>query len=109
MKKWILLGFLVWGAAGGVRAQDIAASNAADGGSVGNADGTMASPNTFHDFLGAAAGSAPLRELGGGTLAAPKFAGTNLAAPVASAAMAAPAPQVIYRGTENDRLSLIHI
>jgi hypothetical protein len=106
MKKWILLGFLVWGAAGGVRAQDIAASNAASGSSVGNADGTMASPNTVHDFLGAAAGSTPLRELGGGTFAAPKFAGTNLAAPVASAAMAAPAPQVIYRGTENERWEL---
>jgi hypothetical protein len=106
MKKWILLGFLVWRAAGGVRAQDIAASNAASGSSVGNADGTMASPNTVHDFLGAAAGSTPLRELGGGTFAAPKFAGTNLAAPVASAAMAAPAPQVIYRGTENERWEL---
>ena len=106
MKKWILLGFLVWGAAGGVRAQDIAASNAASGSSVGNADGTMASPNTLHDFLGGAAGSTPLRELGGGAFAAPKFAGTDLAAPVASAAMAAPAPQVIYRGTENERWEL---
>lgn len=91
MKNWILLGFLVWGAAGGVRAQDIAASNAASGSSVGNADETMASPNTLHDFLGAVAGSAPWN---------------GLAAPVASAALAAPAPQVIYRGTENERWEL---
>jgi hypothetical protein len=103
MKKWLWLGLLVWGAAGGVRAQDIAASSAASGSSVANADGTMASPNTVHDFLGVAAGSTPLRELSGGTFAAAKFAGANLATPVASAAAA---PQVIYRGTENERWEL---
>jgi hypothetical protein len=106
MKKWIMLGFLVWGAADGVRAQDIAASSAASGSSVGRADGTMAWPTTFHDFLGAPAGSTSRNELGGARFAAPRFAGTNLAAPVATAAMAAPAPQVMDRGRENERWEL---
>jgi hypothetical protein len=87
MKEWMLLGFLVLGAAGGARAQEIVTSGAASeatGNSAGNADGTigaMASPNTFHDFL---------------------------AAPVASAALAvsAPAPQVVSRRNENDKWQL---
>lgn len=86
MKKWMLLGFSVLGAAGGAWAQGIAASGTASeaSGRAGNANrtiGAMASPNTFHDFL---------------------------AAPVASAALgvSAPAPQVVSRGNENDKWQL---
>jgi hypothetical protein len=106
MKKWILLWFLVWGAAGGVRAQEIAAPGAVSGSSVenlGRAVTANVSPDSSDDFSGAAVGSTSLNGLGGAKFAAAKFAGTNLAAPAASAA---PAPQVIYRGTENDRWEL---
>jgi hypothetical protein len=112
MKKWLWLGLLVWGAAGGARAQEMVApgvAQGASGSSVGNWGRTATanvSPDSSHDFLGAAVGSAPLNGLTGAKFAAPKFAGTNLAAPAASVAMAAPAPQIIYRGTENERWEL---
>jgi hypothetical protein len=112
MKKWILLGLLVWGAAGGVRAQEMVApgfAKEASGGGAGNLSRTATanvSPDSSDDFSGAAGGSTSWNELGGAKIAAPKFAGTNLAAPVAAAAMAAPTPQVIYRDTENDRWEL---
>jgi opacity protein-like surface antigen len=82
MKEWMLLGFLVLGAAGEARAQEIVASGAASEASdnaAGNTDGTigtMASPNTFHDFFAAAL------------------------------AVSAPAPQVVSRRNENDKWQL---
>lgn len=112
MKNWMLLGFLVLGAAGGACAQDNAAPGAASeasGSSVGNADGTMeamASPNTFHDFLGAPGRSASFAGFAGLKFIAPKFAVPKFASPVPSAALAARAPQAIYRGNENDRWQL---
>jgi hypothetical protein len=112
MKKWILLWFLVWGAAGGVRAQEMVApgfAQEASGRGAGNLSRTATanvSPDSSDDLSGAAVGSTSLNGLGGAKFAAAKFAGTNLAAPVASVAMATPAPQVIYRGTENDRWEL---
>lgn len=112
MQKRIWLGFLVWGAAGGVRAQEMVApglATEASGSGAGNLGREVTadvSPDSSHDFLGAAAGSTSLNGLGGAKFAAAKFAGTNLAAPVASAALAARAPQVIYRGMENDRWEL---
>jgi hypothetical protein len=106
MKKWMLLGFLVWGAAGGARAQEIAAPRAASeasGSSAGNVDGTMASPNTLPDFLGPPGRSASSMGFAGSEFIAPKFA-----VPVASAALAAgaPASRVIHRGNENDKWQL---
>jgi hypothetical protein len=111
MKKWLWLGLLVWGAAGGVRAQEMVApgfAKEASGSRAGNLGRTATanvSPGSSHDFLSAATGSTSLNGLGGETFAAAKFAGANLATPVASAASAAE-PQVIYRGTENDRWEL---
>jgi opacity protein-like surface antigen len=112
MKKWIMLVFLVWGAAGGVRAQEMVAAGIAKEASRSSAVSLRraatanVSPDSSEDFSGAAAESTSWNELGGAKLAAPKFAGTNLAAPVASAAMAAPAPQVSYRDTEIARWEL---
>jgi Outer membrane protein beta-barrel domain len=86
MKKWMLLGFSVVGAAGAACAQGIAASGTASeaGDRAGNANRTiwaMAPPNTFHDFLGAPAASA-------------------------APAVSAPAPQVVSRRNENDKWQL---
>jgi hypothetical protein len=110
MKKWILLGSLVWGAAGGVRAQDIAAPGAASGRGAGNLRSEVTasdSPDSSDNgFLSAAAGTTSSIGLGGAKYAAAKFARANFGAPVASAAMSAPAPQAIYRGAENDRWEL---
>jgi hypothetical protein len=110
MKKWIMLVFLVWGAAGGVRAQGMVAPGIAKEASRSSAVNlsrtAYVSPDSSDDFSSAAAGSTSWNELGGAKIAAPRIAGTNLAAPVASAAMAAPAPQVIDHGTENDRWEL---
>jgi hypothetical protein len=110
MKKWIMLVFLVWGAAGGVRAQGMVAPGIAKKASRSSAVNlsrtAYVSPDSSDDFSSAAAGSTSWNELGGAKIAAPRIAGTNLAAPVASAAMAAPAPQVIDHGTENDRWEL---
>jgi hypothetical protein len=109
MKKWILLGSLVWGAAGGARAQEMVApgfAKEASGSSAGNWGRTATanvSPDSSNESSGAAVGSASLSGLAGAKFAVPKFAGTNLGAPVASAA---PAPQIIYRGTENERWEL---
>ena len=109
MKKWLWLGLSVWGAAGGARAQEMVApgvAKEASGSSAGNWGQTAAanvSPDSSDDFLGVAAGSASLSGLAGARFAAPKIAGTNLAAPVASAA---PARQGNYRDMENDRWEL---
>jgi hypothetical protein len=109
MKKWIWLGLLVWGAAGGARAQEMVApgfAKEANGSSAGNWGRTATasvSPDSSHDFLSAAVGSASLSGLGGAKFAAAKFAAANLAAPAASAA---PARQANYRGMENDRWEL---
>jgi hypothetical protein len=94
----------VWGAAGGVRAQEMVAPGAASessGSSAGNlsrAATANVAPDSSHDFPGVPAGNTSLNELTGA-----KFAGANLAAPMAAAA---PAPQRIDRGTENDRWEL---
>jgi len=99
MKKWMLLGFLVLGAAGRACAQEIAAPGAASGSSAGNFGQTMRAivlPNSSHDFLSGSVRSTS--SLG--------FAGPKFAVPIASAALAEPAPQVISRGNENDRWQL---
>lgn len=112
MKKWILFGLLVWGATCGVRAQEIVApgfakeASGSSAGNLGRAVTADVSPDSSKDFLGAAVGSAFLNGLGGANFAAPKFVGTNVGSPAASAALAAPASQVIYRGIENDRWEL---
>ena len=109
MKKWLWLGLLVWGTAGGARAQEMVApgfAKEASGSSAGNWGRTATanvSPDSSNDFLSAAAGSTSLNGLAGAKFAAPKNGGTNLAAPAASAA---PARQVNYRGMENDRWEL---
>lgn len=103
-----MLGLLVWGAAGRVRAQDIAAPGAASGSSAGNLRSevtTNDSQGSSNGFL-SAAGATSLTGLGGAKYAAAEVAGTNFGAPVASAAMAAPAPQVNFPGAENDRWEL---
>jgi opacity protein-like surface antigen len=86
MKKWMLLGISVLGATGPACAQGVAAPGTASeaSGRAGNANrtiGSMASPNTFDDFLGAPAASAAL-------------------------AVSAPAPQVVSRRNENDKWQL---
>jgi hypothetical protein len=109
MKKWILLGFFMWGAGCGVRAQDLAASGAASGSSAGDLGRpvtTNVSPDSSPDILSAGALGKSWNGSAGALFAARKFVGTNLAAPVATGAMAAPAPQVINRGRENDRWEL---
>jgi hypothetical protein len=109
MKKWLWLGLLVWGAAGGVRAQEMVApsfakeASGSSAGNLGRAETANVSPGSSHDFSSAATGSTSLNGLGGETFAAAKFAGANLATPVASAA---PARQGNYRGMENDRWEL---
>jgi Outer membrane protein beta-barrel domain len=99
MRKCMRLVALLLGMAGGAWAQKIAApagASEASGSSAGNPDrtiGAMASPNTFHDVLGAPVGSRALM---------------GFAAPVASAALAAaaPEPQIFSRGDENGRWQL---
>jgi hypothetical protein len=87
MRKWMLVVPLLLGMAGGAWAQETAAlavASEVNGGSAGNFNRTiwaMASPTSSHDVLGA---------------------------PVASAALAAPAPepQVIARGSEKEQWQL---
>jgi outer membrane protein with beta-barrel domain len=95
---------LLLGMAGGAWAQEIAVpagASEASGSSAGNSDrtiGAMASPKTFHDFLGAPVRSASLAG----------FPAAKFAASVASAALetAAPEPQIYSRGVENGRWQL---
>ncbi len=100
----MLLVPLLLGMAGGVWAQETvtpAVASEASGSSAGNFNRTiwaMTSANSSHDVLGAPVGSASF--VG--------FPAAEFAAPVASAALAAPAPepQVIARGRERERWQL---
>jgi opacity protein-like surface antigen len=100
----MLLVPLLLGMAGGAWAQETVApavASQASGSSDGNFNRTIwarASPSSSHDFLGAPVGSASF--VG--------FPAAKFAAPVASAALAAPAPepQVIARGSEIERWQL---
>jgi hypothetical protein len=104
MRKWMLLVPLLLGMAGGVWAQETVApavASEASGSSAGHFNRTiwaMTSPASSHDVLGAPVGSASF--VG--------FPAAEFAAPVASAALAAPAPepQVIARGRERERWQL---
>jgi hypothetical protein len=104
MRKWMRLVPLLLGMAGGAWAQEIAVpagASEASGSSAGNLNGTivaMASPKTLHGFLGAPVRSASLAG----------FPTAKFAAPVASAALeaAAPEPQIYSRGGENGRWQL---
>jgi hypothetical protein len=109
MKKWVLLGFLVWGAGCFVWAQDVAGSSAESGssaGDLGRAVTTNVSPDSSPDILSASALGASWNGSARTLFAALKFAEGNFGAPMAAAAMAAPAPQVINRGMDNDRWEL---
>ncbi len=97
----MLLVPLLLGMAGGVWAQETVAPAVASGSSAGNFNRTiwaMTSPASSHDVLDAPVGSASF--VG--------FPAAEFAAPVASAALAAPAPepQVIARGRETERWQL---
>jgi hypothetical protein len=104
MRTWMRLVPLLLGIAGGAWAQEIAApvvASEVNRSNAGNSNGTIwavASPNTFHDFLGVPVGSASLAG----------FPAAKFAAPVASAALAAaaPEPQVNHRHGERERWQL---